>query len=285
MDIELARTFLQVLHSSSFIRAARELNVTQTTVTSRIQNLESQLGCRLLTRNRRGVEPTREGERFAGYAKNMLQLWERAQHEVPMAGTAQATLQIGGELSLWNPLLLDWLLWLRDNLPETAIRAGVELPMSLVQKVLQNIIDIAVVYTPHYHPRLQVELLMQESLIMVSTGADRGSRPEYVNVDWGPEFTAQRDQAFPELRHSGLSIGLGPLALHYILKAGGRGYFRARAVQPYLESGQLQRVTNAPEFTYPVYVVYAPGRNEPHIEQAVQGLKGIVGSLGKNWAD
>src|SRR5690606_26783491 len=98
------------------------------------------------------------------------------------------------------------------------------------------------------------------------------------------EFTAQHDQAFPELRQSGLSIGLGPLALHYILKAGGQGYFRTRAAQPYLESGQLQRVANAPEFTYPVYVVYAAGRDEPHIEKAVRGLKGIVGSLGKNWA-
>jgi DNA-binding transcriptional LysR family regulator len=285
MDVELARTFLEVLRCSSFIRAARALNVTQTAVTSRIKNLESQLGCRLLTRNRKGVEPTRQGERFAGYAKNMLQLWERAQHEVPMAETAGSTLQIGGELSLWNPLLLDWLLWMRNNLPDTAIRAGVELPASLVQKVLQQIIDIAVVYTPHYHPQLQVELLMHESLIMVSAGGDHGLDPEYVNVDWGPEFAAQHDQAFPELRQSGLSIGLGPLALHYILKAGGQGYFRTRAAQPYLESGQLQRVANAPEFTYPVYVVYAAGRDEPHIETAVRGLKSIVGSLGKNWAD
>lgn len=284
MDIELARTFLEVLRCGSFIRAARVLNVTQTTVTSRIQSLESQMGCRLLTRNRKGVEPTRQGERFAGYAKNMLLLWERAQHEVPMAETARTTLQIGGELSLWNPLLLDWLLWLRNNMSGTAIRAGVELPASLVQKVLQHIIDIAVVYVPHYHPQLQVELLMQETLVMVSTEPAR-EPAEYVNVEWGPEFAAQHDQAFPELGHSGLSIGLGPLALHYILKAGGQGYFRTRAVQQYLETGQLQRVANAPEFTYPVYVVYAAGRNEPHVEKAVQGLKGIVGGLGKNWAD
>lgn len=285
MDIELARTFLEVLRCNSFIRAARELNVTQTTVTSRIQNLESQLGCRLLIRNRKGVEPTRQGERFAGYAKGMLQLWERAQHEVPMAGTAQASLQIGGELSLWNPLLLDWLLWLRLNMPDTAIRAGVELPASLVQKVLQNIIDIAVVYTPQYHPQLQVELLMQETLIMVSTNSVNSPKSEYVNVDWGSEFTTHHDRAFPELRHSGLSIGLGPLALHYILKAGGQGYFRTRAVQQYIDTGQLQRVPNAPEFIYPVYLVYAAGRNEPCMEKAIQGLKQIVGDLGSNWMD
>lgn len=274
MDIELARTFLEVLRCGNFIRAAHALNVTQTTVTSRIQNLESRLGCRLLLRNRNGVEPTPQGERFVNYAKNMLQVWERARHEVPMAATAQAGLQIAGELSLWNPLLLDWLLWLRGNMPETPLRAGVELPSALVQKVLNNTLDIAVIYTPPYHPQLQVELLMQETLIMVAANATDGSpKPEYVNIDWGQEFMSQHGQAFPELRHSALSIGLGPLALHYILKAGGSGYFRARAVQPYIESGRLHRVPNAPEFMYPIYIIYAVGRREPYMHRAIHGLK------------
>lgn len=283
MDIELARTFLEVLRCGNFIRAARELNVTQTTVTSRIQNLETQLGCRLLLRNRNGVEPTAQGERFVNYAKSMLQLWERAQHEVPMPATARPALQIGGELSLWNPLLLDWLLWLRGNLPETPLRAGVELPSALVQKVLHNTLDIAVIYTPQYHPQLQVELLMQETLVMVSTNEADASKPEYINIDWGPGFLSQHGQAFPELRHSGLSIGLGPLALHYILKAGGRGYFRARAVQPYIETGRLHRVPNAPEFMYPIYIIHAAGRQEPHVRSAVQGLKEVANKIDSAW--
>lgn len=283
MDTELARTFLEVLRCGNFIRAARELNVTQTTVTSRIQNLEARLGCRLLSRGRKGVEPTPQGERFVNYAKTLLQVWDRAQHEVPMAETAQAGLQIGGELSLWNPLLLDWLLWLRKNMTETPIRAGVELPSSLVQKVLHNTLDIAVIYTPQYHPQLQIELLMQETLIMVGAGGNAGGAAEYVNIDWGPDFMSQHGQAFPELRHSGLSIGLGPLALHYILKAGGRGYFRARAVQPYIESGQLHRVPNAPEFMYPIYIVHAAGRQEPHVGRAIQGLKEVAKKTDAAW--
>jgi len=37
MDIELARTFLYIVRSGSFIAAATRLHVTQTTVTARVQ--------------------------------------------------------------------------------------------------------------------------------------------------------------------------------------------------------------------------------------------------------
>ncbi|MDX9875738.1 MAG: LysR family transcriptional regulator, partial [Spongiibacteraceae bacterium] len=58
MDIDLARTFLSVVRCGSFIAAAEQLHVTQTTVTARIHNLEGQLGCRLFVRNRGGARPT-----------------------------------------------------------------------------------------------------------------------------------------------------------------------------------------------------------------------------------
>ncbi|MBF3232891.1 LysR family transcriptional regulator, partial [Pseudomonas aeruginosa] len=44
MDIDLARTFLEIARSGSFVAAAERLHLTQTAVTARIQNLEGQLG-------------------------------------------------------------------------------------------------------------------------------------------------------------------------------------------------------------------------------------------------
>ena len=42
MDIALARTFLMVAETGSFIDAARKMNVTQSTVSARIKVLEEQ---------------------------------------------------------------------------------------------------------------------------------------------------------------------------------------------------------------------------------------------------
>jgi LysR family transcriptional regulator, flagellar master operon regulator len=283
MNIELARTFLEVLRLQSFSQAAQSLHLTQTAVTTRIQNLEKQMQCRLFERNRGGIALTAQGECFVPYARQMLQLWERACQEVPMTTQMQSRLRIGGELSLWNPLLLEWLIWLRLNLPDTSVRANVELAESLVNKVLQNLLDIAVIYSPQYHPQLKVEMLMEETLIMVTTHAEPEATGEYITIDWGPEFLSHHDQTFPELMHSSLSIGLGPLALHYILKAGGSGYFRSRAVQPYLQSGQLVKVPDAPVFHYPVYVTTMRENHDAVIEQALAGLRTVMEKKDVPW--
>ena len=43
MDIELARTFLEITRCGSLAAAAEKLHVTQTAITARVKNLESQL--------------------------------------------------------------------------------------------------------------------------------------------------------------------------------------------------------------------------------------------------
>jgi DNA-binding transcriptional LysR family regulator len=44
MDITLARTFLEIVDSGNFVRAAERLHVTQTAVSVRVQTLEELLG-------------------------------------------------------------------------------------------------------------------------------------------------------------------------------------------------------------------------------------------------
>lgn len=88
------------------------------------------------------------------------------------------------------------------------------------------------------------------------------ARADYVYVDWDPDFALNHSVTFPEAANPGLFVGLGPLALGYILKAGGTGYFRMRAVKSYLDNGQLHRVHDAPEFSYPAYAVYGTNTDE-----------------------
>ena len=55
MDIELARTFLEIVSTGSFIKAADRLHVAQTTVSARVRLLEQQLGRPLFVRNKAGA--------------------------------------------------------------------------------------------------------------------------------------------------------------------------------------------------------------------------------------
>ncbi len=69
-------------------------------------------------------------------------------------------------------------------------------------------------------------------LVTTQPGAAVSDDAGYVHVDWGPEFARHHAMSFSE-ETPALFIDLGSLALSYILSAGGSGYFRMRAVEPY----------------------------------------------------
>ena len=100
---------------------------------------------------------------------------------------------------------------------------------------------------------------------------------EYVYVDWGPEFAAQHNLAFPQLAAAVASVGLGPLGLDYILEAGGAGYFRASAVRRHLAAGKLRLVADAPVFLHPAYAVYSEAADAKVVTPALTGLRHVAG--------
>jgi DNA-binding transcriptional LysR family regulator len=274
MDIGLARTFLEVVATGSFIGAAERLHLTQTAVSARIRLLEDQMGRRLFVRNRAGARLTPAGERFRHHATTLVQVWERARAQVALPPGRASLVGIGSEFSLWNPLFADWLLWMRRECPDIAIRASVDTAGRLLDRVQDGSLDVAVLYRPPQRAECVLELISEEKLVLVTTAEDGVLRPQdYVYVDWGEPFAASHEAAFPELANAAVAISLGPLALSYICAVGGAGYFRSAAVRPYLESGQLRRVEDAPEFSYSVYAVYATRSAGELITRVRNGLR------------
>lgn len=274
MDIERARTFLQIVQSGSFQDAADRLHVTATTVSARIRTLEDEIGRQLFQRNRNGAQLTAAGREFERYAQSLVHIWERARQQLAAPSGKSSTIALGGETSLWDPLLLDWLVWMRGMAPEVAIRLQLGPADQLLEQLRTGILDIAVLYAPMLVPGLTVKLLQEEKLVLVrGAGKEKAEATDYVYVDWGPQFAAQYGSGTQRLGEPGLAVNLGPLGLRYILRAGGTGYFRRGAVGPYVESGELELVEGAPEFVYPLYAVYPEnGEEREDIRQALTGL-------------
>ena len=64
MNIEQTRTFLAITAHGSFMEAAHQLHLTQSTGSARIQRLEEELVTRLFVRNRSGANLPPSGRRF-----------------------------------------------------------------------------------------------------------------------------------------------------------------------------------------------------------------------------
>jgi DNA-binding transcriptional LysR family regulator len=275
MDIAAARTFLEIVKTGSFVRAAANLNVTQTAVSARVRVLEEQLDRQLFVRNKAGARLTPAGDQFLHYATSMVQIWERALHQVAMPAGRENFVTIGGEHSLWNPLLLDWLVWMRSECADVAISVQIDVPDRLIDQVQEGIIDLALVYAPPHRTGIVTELLIDEKLVAVSTGAQRAdpSSDDYVYVDWGSEFRTSHHAAFPDAPSPALSVNHGPLAMEYVLAVGGSGYFRMEAARPHLESGRLRLIEDMPKFSYSVHAVYSAKADEKLMERVRTGLR------------
>ena len=278
MEQVLAKTFLEIVATGNFMRAAENLHVSQTAVSARVRSLEEQLGRQLFVRNKAGASLTLAGERFLRYARTLVQVWERARHQVAVPSGKRALVTVGCEVSLWDPLLLDWLLWMRRSAPQLAVRTEVGMPGTLLDEVAEGALDVAVVYAPQQRPGLKVELLIEERLVMVTT-ARRGPQPkpaDYVYVDWGREFAVQHNLAFPAFANAATFAGLGPLGREYILEAGGAGYFRQSVVRRHLAAGKLHLVKDAPVFLHPAYAVYSEDADTRVVTPALAGLRHVA---------
>ncbi|WP_138470036.1 LysR family transcriptional regulator [Poseidonocella sp. HB161398] len=72
MTLDQLRIFLAVARESHVTRAARQLNLTQSAVSSAIAALEAQHGVKLFDRIGRGIRLTEAGARFTGAARAVL---------------------------------------------------------------------------------------------------------------------------------------------------------------------------------------------------------------------
>lgn len=279
MQLDAVQTFVAVAETGNFHTAATRLNVTQSTVSARIRNLETDLGRALFERRRDGVMLTEPGRQFFRYAENMMRLWRRARQDVALSGGYRASFGLGSQFSLWDRIILKWIPWMRAAAPDVALRVEADYSPSLMRYIGDGILDMAVMYQPQRRAGLVVETLMVETLVMVSTRADAAEdwSRDYVFVHWGRDFQVAHAEAFPQLATPALSVGLGALGLRYILENGGTGYFPAWVVRPYLAAGRLYCVRDMPTMQRDAYVVYDPARaSRELLDKALTGLKEIA---------
>ncbi|MDO5520996.1 MAG: LysR family transcriptional regulator [bacterium] len=95
MEIRILNTFLKIVETGSFTKAADALGYSQSTVTMQIKQLESELGVPLFDRIGHKISVNNEGLRFVHYASNIITEANNAIADLSSDGTPKGTLRIG----------------------------------------------------------------------------------------------------------------------------------------------------------------------------------------------
>lgn len=149
MDVDLARAvrFFYVAEGTSFIRAAQKLHVDPTWLSRQIQQLETQLGCRLLKRTTRNVTLTAEGQQFFAAAKQLADAASHAQsvaYAIEQKKSLQLTVGISSS-TFWIPVRQALFTSFRLRHPNMAISTVAKSSTELFDDLTKGTIDIAVI--------------------------------------------------------------------------------------------------------------------------------------------
>jgi DNA-binding transcriptional LysR family regulator len=257
MNLEELRTFLAVVEAGSLIAASRRLNVTQSTVTARINALESEIGQKLLHRHKSGTELTSPGFKFKRYAELMVQLWRQARYEVSLPKGFVGVCNLGLDFDLWEDAGRIFLDHVRTEAPGVALAIWPGEQRQLDRWLSIGLIDVGFCYAPQSGGNFATRILFDDELILVSDKPMAAPElgPSYVYVDHGDEFRRLHAAAYPGDTTSALTIASSQWAIDHLLRSGGAGYVSKRHAKPWLVAGRLHPVATAPHFSRRAYVV------------------------------
>lgn len=227
MDLVLLKTFLEVARQRHFGRAAERLHVTQSAVSARIKQLETETNTRLFERERNDIRLTAAGQRLLGHAETILQGWERARQEVLLEPEVLTSLAIGFPVDLWPILVRDWIVGLHALHDDLALRLHALPQALLVEQLIAGNLDLAILFEPPYLPEFEVLQLTAIPLVLASTDPQQDSSAatskDYVYVDWGASFAVSHGKAHPGSTPR-LQCNVGLIAQDLVERLGGSAY-------------------------------------------------------------
>lgn len=172
MDIRQVEAFVAVVSTGGMTAAAKQLDVSQPSITRMIQDLEKTLGFQLVNRNGPRINITKKGMMFLQEAEDLLAAFQRATTRV--AGIMQDKIpafDIATISAVGNSIIPKALGRMgRAQLPET-LRVSVMSAEDVGQAVLTRQADIGFSNPPLDHPGLDVLGLYSAPCVMAVSRA------------------------------------------------------------------------------------------------------------------
>jgi DNA-binding transcriptional LysR family regulator len=292
MDPRRVLTFRAVAHQRSFSRAARELALSQPSVSNQIAALEREIGARLLLREPGGLRLTREGEILLEHADAIAERFELARAQLSVAAQGQRTrLRIGAFPTALAGLVPAAIARLRERHPDIKVTVD-EGAGDLPARVRSGELHLALAFQDGALPRQQPpglerrDLLQERFMVALAPGHRLAQRPEVRLADLSEDdWTAASTDGL--IVHACRAAGFDPhlvsithdqLAIRALVARG-----LAVTLAPQLLADAFGDLTLRPIAgagpTRDVYALLPPGDRHPLVAPAVDALHATAEEL------
>jgi DNA-binding transcriptional LysR family regulator len=159
MNLEILRTFVEVVDRGSQSAAARYLGISQPAVSKQLQRLEAELDACLLARGRRGAQAlTPAGQEVLAFARETLARADRLAHDLAcLQAEVQGVVRVAASTIPGEYLLPALLARFRTAYPHVEARLTIADTSDVVAKLVSGETDVGFVGAAVDHPRLSLE--------------------------------------------------------------------------------------------------------------------------------
>jgi DNA-binding transcriptional LysR family regulator len=203
MNLEVMKTFCDMVDTGSFSKAAAENYISQSAVSQQLAKLEHELTTQLISRGGGMVAPTEAGKAFYQGAKAILRRYEQLMGEVKSAADAvRGVLRVGTIYSVGFYLLEPYIRKFLQSHPEVNLHVEYTKANRIYAAVVSGEMDLGVVAYPEKHRSIEIIPLAQEELVMVCAPKHRLAGAKHVTAS---QIAGERFVAFepniPTRRH------------------------------------------------------------------------------------
>lgn len=257
MNLVALKTFLAIVETGSLVNASERLFVSQSTVTSRLQTLEQDLGQPLFNRKKSGVTLTTAGIKFKRYAEAMTDLWHQAKQETSLPVGVSSWCNIGCHHDLWSGTGRALSHNLHQQYPDIALSIVPGQHDQLNQWMSTGLIDAALSYRSFSQQHQTIHQLFTEQLVLVATQPNNPMRsdPQYIYFDAGQDFGRKHAAEYSDAGIAKVSFSCATWALDYLQDQGGSAYLPDHLVSSLLDDKTLFLVEGAPLFSRNAYLI------------------------------
>ncbi|MEO9876580.1 MAG: LysR family transcriptional regulator [Anderseniella sp.] len=255
MNLVTLKTFLAVVQTGNLNKAADLMNVTQSTITARLDALDTELGQALLVRSRKGAQLTKAGFAFQRHAELIVRTWEQGRKAVGLPSGFSGMVSLAVHSELWTGLGERWIDLAQALHKDVAFEAWPGDHAETSRWLNSGLVDAAITLLPVTGDDVNSCELNRDRLVQVSSKPRTAMEwdDNYIYVDLGADFRRQHSLAWPTDNTARTAFGSSDWALDYLLRKGGSAYLPWRMSERHVDDGRLHAVPDVPEFSRAVY--------------------------------
>ncbi|WP_042275779.1 selenium metabolism-associated LysR family transcriptional regulator [[Clostridium] dakarense] len=185
MDFKQLEVFIAVAKHQSFSKAARELFLTQPTVSAHIQNLERELDTILVNRSNKNITLTKSGEILYEHAINILNNCKKAVYDIKeYSGKIEGIIDIACSSIPETYVLPEFLSNFSNTYPDVKFTISHYDSQYAISEILDEKVSFGLVGSKINNPQIEYLDLIDDELILITPyGLSIENENGYIDID------------------------------------------------------------------------------------------------------